>query len=290
MNLYSYDMHVHSAYSDGDLLPSEIFSMAISAGLKGLVLSDHNVFEGTDEFCFLAKKQGMETLEGIEITSRLHDVDVHVLGYSAKFDRKLLESGLKATVQGYRERVKENIDRLVAAGYGAITFSGISGKKGLLHPYDIARVYSKNTGTGVAATNALLRRGGPAYVPYGSWVLHPKRAIDLVHEAGGIAVLAHPGDLARRRNESVATMNKEEILEEIVSLSLDGIEVFSPRHSKEEQKTYESFAKERDLLITGGSDFHGPVHHPEIVLGSGGVTKQLWDNVKRALHLRSARS
>ncbi len=287
--MYTYDLHTHSHFSDGDLSPTELFKAAHEAGLAGCVLTDHNVTDGLAEARQTADRYGLKTCDGIEITSSAFELDVHLLGYAQSFNYTILKQGLKSTVEGYKQRVRDSISQLNAAGYTSITYDDVADKPGLPHSYYVAKIYAKKSGLPLKKTKPLVERGGPGYVPYGDWVLKPEAAVDLIHRAGGIAVLAHPGHLTKRtsRHDDQTHYDIKNLLHALITAGLDGIEFLSPRTTPEQREWFEKIIAPHDLLIFGGSDYHGSDHHPEISLGDGGVTENDWKKIDQALALHA---
>lgn len=268
-----YDLHLHSTCSDGDLAPADVMARAHETGLAGVSLTDHNGVWGTVEAAAAARAAGLDFIAGIEVTTLFQGCDVHLLGYSRAFDTARLEAGLSATRAGYQDRIHEMVQRCQAAGYTKLSLAEIeAGRQGQEQPclvsYDVARQLNAKHGVSIDEARMLTVRGGACYVPYGEWALTPRAATKLLHHAGGVVVLAHPGTvLAENGEEGLAA-----ILEEVTGAGIDGVEVFHPFHRPELIDRLQQFATERGLLITGGSDWHGPGRFHDAELGKVGLS------------------
>src|SRR5687767_11398356 len=102
--MYQYDLQVHTNLSDGDYPLETVLTQAKEAGLKGLVITDHNVARGINHKAKLARRQGFESVSGIEISCKYEGIEVHILGYARTFNETLLTQSLQATIDGYNER------------------------------------------------------------------------------------------------------------------------------------------------------------------------------------------
>lgn len=243
-----FDFHVHSCFSDGVLTPKELIKQAVGCGVEYLALTDHDNTNGLEEAAEEAKKAGIKFIKGVEISSRDDDCPViHMLGFHIK-DRTKLEKVEKANADSLRERngrilnyLRENcnIDIKISDLYDY--FKGSVGKGNIA-------IYMKQKGYTQTYKEAedLMR-------PYkaGGYGVDVKEAINAIHEAGGLAFLAHPHSLKK---------NDEELLkkfEEFKDYGLDGIECFHSYHSIEQTELYLQYAKKLGLKVSGGSDFHG---------------------------------
>ena len=201
---YQYDIHIHSFHSDGDFLPKEVAHQAKRAGMKGVILSDHNTIEGCEEFLSACFSLGLETFMGVEISTKYDDVEVHILGFAKKFNKKKIRTGLKQTIKEYDERMIKIINKLHQLKETEITFKQIRRKKSKFDPvtkYDIAKEIAKEKGMPKKEQKNIEKifdRGGPAFVPYSDKFMSPLQACDLIRSAGGVSVLAHPGQFVGR--------------------------------------------------------------------------------------------
>lgn len=285
---YKYDLHLHSNWSDGDHPLTKIFQIAKKNNLRGLTITDHNVIASDkelDHFKKQCQKNSIEVFEGVEITTNYKGVDIHVLGYSSKFNKQILRKGLKKTVAGYAKRCQEISQKLEKFFNFKINFNKIQKERGaykFLTKFDIARAIQKKAKKNIETIIDLTTRGKVAYVPYNSsWVMNPFQAIELIKKAGGITVVAHPLTLGRSNFDKEKTEKIIiELIKKLKKQGLDGIEVYYSMHSKKQEKILSALAKKYALLITGGSDWHGEKNKPSIKIGMAGLDEKLFRKFK----------
>ncbi|PIT98522.1 MAG: hypothetical protein COT71_00280 [Candidatus Andersenbacteria bacterium CG10_big_fil_rev_8_21_14_0_10_54_11] len=283
-----YDLHLHSTYSDGDIAPAEVVRKAIERGLSGVSLTDHNGVWGVTEAAAAAEQLGAAYVEGIEISVREAGRDIHVLGYSRRFDREVLRNGLHEQLVGYTARMEEIVRRCRSAGYDRVTAAAVRAlRRGQTDPchlsYDVGRVLMRLHGLSAATARAMVTGTGSCAVPYGSWALDAAAAVALLHAAGGAAVWAHPGLVLKDAGEEVFTT----VLTALTAAGVDGLEVYHPYHSSAALQRLSRAAAERHWLVTGGSDWHGPDRYGESdrAFGEVGVKEKefqlLMENIDR---------
>lgn len=269
------DLHIHSTASDGSLPPVDIAALAMERGIKAIALTDHDSMEGTKELLRFGTPMEIELLSGVEISAAPppflnHSGSVHLLGYGMDVHDADLNQALDQQQTARINRTPKIIDRLNALGI-AVALSDIeqhagnpgAGQTQLGRPH-IAR-WMVAAGYADSMDNAFdryLGKGRPAYVDKARIAM--AEAIGLIRAAGGLAVLAHPGLLALEQDKEY-----EQLVVELMSMGLQGIEVYYPKHSAAEQSFFESLAAKLGLLVTGGSDFHGESGDPKVALGTG---------------------
>ncbi|NLO88935.1 MAG: PHP domain-containing protein [Clostridia bacterium] len=246
------DFHIHTTASDGFFNAAQICKKAEEAKLSGIAITDHDTVEGLKEFELLQKQHGNLTIvPGIEIGSYWKDCDIHILGYNINHNLNWLHDYLHSLQESRIKRIEKIISKLNKLGYH-IDFSDVlatkekdSGSIGRPHVAKalISKGYFSDT---QEVFSSLLEAGKPAYVPRKK--ITPFEAIEVVLNAGGVPVLAHPG---------LSLKNKHEVVFELIKNGLLGIEVYYPLHSTETVEFYKGIAEKHDLIITGGSDFHG---------------------------------
>lgn len=246
------DLHLHSHYSDGTLPPAVLVDMAADAQLTGIALTDHDTVEGVDEFLDAARKQGITAVAGLEISSMFREHSLHILGYGIDHRAEELAARLLQVQQGREKRNRRIIGKLRELGLDihheeldSLSERGQTGRphiarllvhKGIVaSPDDAFRLYLRR--------NALAWAGRPVY--------RAEECIAMIHRAGGVAVLAHPGQI------TPPPVSMAIFLAELVRLGLDGIEVYYPGYSPAVRKRLKDFAARHKLVITGGSDYHG---------------------------------
>lgn len=269
-----FDLHLHSTASDGDFAPADVVREAAKRGLGGVSLTDHNGVWGLEEAAAAAQELELEFVEGIEVTARFNDADVHVLGYSRRFNREVLEEGLVGTRSGYEERTRKMVELCQAAGYDKVDWEAVQARRAhLKNPsfvsFDVVIELMEKYDLLFPAARLMTVKGGVCHVPYGDWALTPEAAVELLHKASGAAVLAHPGIIAHEGSQDILV----EILGQLMAAGLNGIEVYHPFHDEEFIAWLQSYLAQHSLAFTGGSDWHGPHHFEdnEARFGSIGV-------------------
>lgn len=260
------DMHTHTNYSDGDLTPEELIDLAEEKGLATLAITDHDTIEGLKAID-RKKKRDIEVINGIEISAKVPKGRMHILGYRIDINNKQLNDKMSIlrdnslnSVLSIMEQIKR--DYGIVFKYEDIK-SLINANHNLGRP-DLAKLcvkygYAKTAQDAfdkylIAAHNKVRNTSkGLAY----------EECLELITQSDGIPVLAHPKSLDLEEKEFLR------LLEDMITCGLKGIEVYHSTHSKEEMAYYFKIAKEYDLLISGGSDFHGKSIKPDINLGTG---------------------
>ncbi|MBI4415330.1 MAG: PHP domain-containing protein [Candidatus Kerfeldbacteria bacterium] len=271
--MFPYDLQIHTNQSDGDYSLDTVIQKAKRAKLKGVVITDHNVAGTIDANIQAATAAGLSTCGGVEISAKFGGIEVHVLGYARAFARGVLERGLAKTLTGYNVRSQAMVAKINRSGLAHLSFTKIRRRKGsgtCVVKYDIAQVLGPLIHRAPRDAQRLLDRGGPFFIPYGTWAMSPTQAVRLIHRAGGIAVISHPGETQRK----MGSINFRKLFAAVRQVGIDGLEVNSSKHSRAERAQFATLARQYQLVVTGGSDWHGEGHHPEIALGSGGLTER----------------
>lgn len=245
------DLHVHSVYSDGLYSPDEICKRAKSRGISLLSIVDHDTLAGEEAKRACAKRYGLSYLSGWEISAYDGDQKIHILGYGCQ-KNSAYEDFVEERKTASALRARDMVEKLKALGV-ALTFDEVlcelSSPDLPVHAMHVARALGKKVGLSPEdAYMQYLAYGRPANSGLGRPT--PKEAIDCIHALEGRAVVAHPGRL---------TMDEETREKTLVSLfeyGADGIEVFYSSHTERDVAYFLEMAKERRLLITGGSDTH----------------------------------
>src|SRR5579883_1075275 len=254
------DLHTHTNYSDGELSPQQLIEQAKRAGITALGITDHDTFAGYDQARQLASSNRLELICGIELSTSFNGRPVHLLGYFIDADPTGLRSWVSA-MQNYRfERNRQLAARLQQLGAEVTVDEAAARGRGLTGRVHFAQVLvDKGYVSSVPeAFTKFLGEAGSAYVP-----LLPARFSDAVRRiraAGGVASLAHPVRVPGK----IASM-----LPAMCDAGLNAIEAYHSDHTCDQTACYLSLAKQYSLLITGGSDFHGPSVKPGIQLGTG---------------------
>ncbi|UCD93581.1 MAG: PHP domain-containing protein [Candidatus Zixiibacteriota bacterium] len=215
--------------------------------LVAFSICDHDSYEAYLEIRKLLKKNDPELVPGVELSAGSDGEDIHILGYCFDPDSDILGEAVERFREGRNRRGEIMLKRLKMLGID-ITMDlvrEIAGGSAIGRPHVAdALVRVKAVEKFEDAFSHYIGLRGPAYVPKEN--LTPGEAIELIHRANGLAVLAHPG---------IAAADK--YINEFIGYGMDGIEVYHPRHTQAQREHYMEIAKERHLLSTGGSDYHG---------------------------------
>lgn len=240
------DLHAHSTASDGALPPSEGVAAAHAAGLAAFALTDHDTLAGIPEARVAAEALGLRLVPGVELSVHRGAEEIHLLGLHIR-DVTVMQDQLARYREFRRTRAEQMVERLNAHGI-AVTMAAVEAEAdgGAIGRPHVARAM---VSAGFAkdlreAFDRWLAAGRPAYVDKER--LDIEDGIALIHDVGGIAVLAHPGSGGRR-----------ESIEPLVALGLDGVEVRHPSHSRDDEQRLAALAAHFDLVVSGGSDWHG---------------------------------
>ena len=240
-------LHVHTHYSDSTFSPEEVVACAKDRGLGAIAICDHDSVDGIEPCMKLCAACGVEIVPGIELTVERGDAEIHILGYFMDYRSEPFRKKLARIQKARIERVHKMIEKLGAEGIGVkardvFALAG-RGSVGRLH---LARAI---IGSGAVKTfrevfEKYLGFRKPCYVPNIHFT--PREAIETLLNLGGVPVLAHPG-----------IAGNDDCIPELVRCGLRGIEAYHTDHKPSVAKHYEAVAKERGLIVTGGSDCHG---------------------------------
>ena len=246
------DLHVHSVYSDGTDTPAELIRLARQAKLDVIALTDHDTVAGVEEMLYLGRENDILVISGVEISCMHHDIPLHMLGYGIDHTCGDFAAWIYGIQTARIERNQHIIENLQGLGIdielSELTRFSKVGQTGRPH---IARLLidKKVVKNMEQAFRHYLRRGAAAWA--GRKVYGAEETIEVIHRAGGLAILAHPGTMNRSH---AAQAN---VIRELTALGLDGMEIFYPSHSKKIIRRLKQIANHYNLLITGGSDYHG---------------------------------
>ena len=248
------DLHAHSTASDGTASPTGAVEAAHRAGVLALALTDHDTLAGVPEAQAAADRLGLRLVPGVELSVHQDGVEVHLLGLHIR-DVAGLQRELETIRDQRRLRAIAMVEQLTAAGapitIDAVLAEAAGGAIGRPH---VARalVAAGHVKDQREAFDRFLAAGRPAYVDKAR--LEIADGIAMVHRAGGLAVIAHPGADGRR-----------ERIEPLVPMGLDGLEVRHPSHSAEDVKRLDALAQHFGLVVSGGSDWHGAMQGPRVL-------------------------
>jgi predicted metal-dependent phosphoesterase TrpH len=248
------DLHTHSRVSDGTDTPAELVSEAARAGLDVVALTDHDTFDGLAEAEAAGERAGVQVVRGIEVSCSRGGQSVHLLAYGADPGDVALAAEMTRVRTGRTDRLTPVLQKLVELGVPVseaevMRFVGDSPSVGRPHIAD-ALVAAGHVRDRTEAFDLFLADGGPAHVH--RYAIDVARGIELVHGAGGIAVVAHPWGRGRRR------VLPPEVLEELVQDNhLDGFEVDHQDHDADTRAELRQLGGRLGVLMTGSSDYHG---------------------------------
>ncbi|HQR13367.1 MAG TPA: PHP domain-containing protein [Nitrospira sp.] len=277
------DLHLHTTHSDGSFSTAEVMAFAKQAGLTALAITDHDIVDGIPEATAIGKELGIEVVPGVEISSRLGESELHILGYFMQWTDPQLAQRLKTLRDSRHLRNPKIVQRLNELGI-PITYEevrALAGTESVGRPH-IARLLmeKKFVTSAKEAFDRYLANGRPAFVD--RELPEPAEAVRWIREAGGVPVLAHP-TWVRTSAEGLRVLVRE-----LKAAGLGGIEVHYSTHTPSQTTEYLDLATQCDLLVTGGSDFHG-VTKPDIEVGIGRgqlkVSQKLLDPLRKAATL-----
>ena len=271
------DLHIHTYYSDGVFSPEKIVDTAIDVGLQVIALTDHdNVLSykvAKNHLKKENKEDKLEIIQGVEINTLYKNYEVHILGYFMNTQDDDFQNLLKTQQQARVKQTKEIISLLDKKEGIKIKFEDIvkqvaeGGSIGRPH---IAKAITNAGGTSnvMEAYAKYIHDDSPVYVPRKT--VTPQDAVEIIYDAGGIPVIAHPHDL------DIA----EDLIKELMQYGLRGIEAYHRKHSPACVEYFSSMAEELGLIVTGGSDFHAPnIMNGQIILGKNFVPEWVYEKL-----------
>jgi predicted metal-dependent phosphoesterase TrpH len=245
------DLHIHTIFSDGSSTVKEVFEAASAKGLKAISITDHDCTDAYPLACEMGAELGIEVIPGVELSSEIEGADIHVLGYYIDFNNPTLVKKLSEMKDARFFRAKKMVENLNKQGVDLRfeTVLSIAGVGAIGRPHIAAAMLKEELVYSFReAFEKFIGYGSPAYVE--KLKMHPKEVFDLIKQAGGIPVLAHPG-----------VTQVDERIPEFIRDGLMGIEVYHTEHPSSAERHYSRIAKKHHLAITGGSDFHSSNHN-----------------------------
>ena len=269
------DLHLHSTASDGSYPPEAVVDIAERNGVSVIALTDHDSLGGIASADERARPAGIRLIPGVELSVGEGVMDVHLLAYG--FDPR--DAGLNTALERYRrsrhERARKILARLKGLGIRIPLedVEALAGGGALGRPH-IAEALLQGgfVETFHEAFQRFLGHHAPAYVP--KQTVRLEEAVEIVREAGGVTVLAHPG-----------TLNRDHWIAGLARRGLDGIEVWHSKHAPADIARYQEMARAHGLLMTGGSDYHGE-RTPDVSVGSVPVPESILPPLDEALRAR----
>ena len=263
--MYS-DLHLHSSYSDGSHTPTEIVSIAEKKGMQVISLTDHSTIQGIREFKEAVKETDVEGIPGVEISSSIENLKIHILGYFVDIENNKLNNLINRITEVRSENTRKILEN-----------------SNLRYSWDrVLEYYPDKQWIGCSDVYKSMIRDGYLDSSESYWSFYekycmgkdnlkfnsPKQAIEVINEANGIPVLAHPG-----------LIGDDNIVDLIIKSGIKGLEVYHPDHDKFEIKKYYNWCSKKNLLITGGTDWHGNLTVNDVDIGDYGLKENTLNNL-----------
>ena len=245
------DLHIHTIHSDGLNTVKEVLEAAAFKGLTAISITDHDCIDAYPHAIEVGLQMGIEVIPGLELSSETEGIDLHILGYYVDVRNPLLNSTLKEMKEARFLRARSMVDNLNKQGIDLRfeTVLSMAGVGAIGRPHIAAAMLKEELVYSFReAFDKYLGYGLPAYVE--KYRMRPKEVFDLIKQAGGIPVLAHPG-----------VTKLDERLPEFVLDGVLGLEAYHTEHTAAVQQAYLKIARKYGLAVTGGSDYHNNSHN-----------------------------
>ena len=265
------DLHVHTNHSDSSFSPAEVVDLANKVGLKCIAITDHDSVTGVAVAAEAAKGTPLEVVAGVEVSTRVDQGEIHIVGLFVDLERGTLSEFLRTRIDERIARMREMTAKLRAMGV-------------TLHPEEVLAVAGKGSPGRPHVAEALVRAGrvgsmqeafqrfigdeGPAYIAREA--ISPAEAAAHIRSSGGVPILAHPG-----------LSNCDELIPMLVESGVMGIEVYYPSQSRANEQFYLRIAEKHGLLVSGGSDCHGKFKN-DVMLGNIRLPEDLVQKLRDA--------
>ncbi|MCM1363523.1 MAG: PHP domain-containing protein [Faecalibacterium sp.] len=275
------DLHCHTKLSDGTMGIDDIIQLARKSGIKTLAITDHDCLAGTVRAQIIGKRFGINVIPAVELTctDKKRKSKAHMLCYYpdtperleglCKKNSTLRKAAGKVMAVRAAEKFPISAEFIVKCATGSTNIFKQHIMQALLESGYTTTIFGELFDT-------LFKKSSPDNILVNTTYTSPEETLEAIHEAGGIAVLAHPG-----------FYDNFELLDELIELGLDGVEVWHPENTPEQQEYLKGVAKKHKLLMTGGSDFHGGYNAYPIRLGDYGPPEDCVEelmNYKAKMH------
>lgn len=255
------DLHVHTTASDGTMTPGDVVKLAAKNDLAAISITDHDTIDGIDEAVSSGKEYGIEVIPGIELSCALNKKEIHILGYYIDYKNKDFTYRLDKL-----KEIRDNRNDMIAEKFNKIGIPVSMKEMHEMYPDAIVTrahfasyIHEKGyAGSIKEVFDRYLNDNGPCFVAREK--LNPAETINMIHETGGLAFLAHPVRYRLGKSEL------EKIVKLLTEYGLDGLEAVYSTYTLSDETQIRMLAKENRLIISGGSDFHGS-NKPFIELG-----------------------
>jgi len=244
----SCDLHIHSTCSDGSQTPEEIVAEAIEKSLTAIAIADHDTVQGVMPAVEAARGSDLRLIPAVEISTEFHSTEVHILGYWIELDNAQLHEKFRYVREARRLRADEIVSKLRQNGVEIAIEDVLAQSDGVTlgRPHVAQALLAKGYVRDVQeAFDRFLGRDRPAFVP--RYKLSPFEAVEAIRNARGCPVLAHPG-----------LGVSDHVIDGLIEAGIGGIEAYHTHHSPSNTRRALRIAQENGLLVTGGTDSHGP--------------------------------
>lgn len=270
------DLHIHSTYSDGAYTPEMLVDTAASVGVNVMAITDHDNILSHQIAKDYIKEKGLdiEVVPGVEINTIYNNEEIHILGYFMDFENKDFKNMLKEQQQARVRQTHKIVELLNKKANIPVTFEQINNyvaEGGSIGRPHIAKaiVVAGGAQNVMQAYAKYINDDSDVYIQRET--VTPHDAVEIIYEAGGIPVVAHPCDIA----------NPEKLVIDLMNYGLRGLEAYHRKHSPAMVEYYSSMAEKYNLIVTGGSDFHSPNNNNIIYLGKIFIPDWVYTNLKK---------
>ena len=265
------DLHMHTDYSDGRLNPEELLELCRKHNYKIISIADHDNIDGYLSVKEQAPSYGIHLVPGLELSSDYEGAEVHILAYFFDDEHPALLSLLNFINENRINRARKIVKKLAELGLDLDieTLLAETGKSGIIGRMHIARalIAKKYCSTVKEAFDRYLHDRSPAFEK--KVTLPADKSIEMIHAAGGISVLAHPHKL-----------DNISVVQGLISLGIKGLEVYCPKSSSYAISLFKQLASDYNLLLTGGSDFHGELEEIQD-FGKYTLPVEVWEHIEK---------
>ena len=272
------DLHIHTIYSDGTFSPAEVINFAKRVNLGCISITDHDAVGGIKESILEGGKQDIEVIPGVELTADYSGIEVHILGYFIDYKKDWFLEKLKQLRDVRRIRFSQMVEKLrkfdININSDNLINKNSAASIGRLHLAQ--ELYQKGHVSSVKeAFTRYLGDGKPCCVK--KEPLTPSEAVSMINDLGGVSVLAHP-----------YLLGDDNLVPKLIKQGIEGIEVYRFEHNESIRDKYSAIASEYNLVVTGGSDYHGDAK-ANVLLGKTRVPYNVVDKLKKYRDEKSRR-
>lgn len=267
------DLHCHTKASDGEKTPTELIDFAISKNVKAIAITDHDTIDGLEEAVKYAADKEILVIPGIELEVTTKKGQMHILGLFIDYNNKKFKNELLSIKQARENRNNKIIEELNKMGFeiSLEELKQVSGGKTIGKPHFAKVFLNKNY---IQTKEEMFDNyfNKPPLSNFKKASYTAQEIINMIKKANGIAILAHPQTLKLNDKDLIGK------IKELKSYGLDGMECYHSEQTEEEMIKFKKIAKDLNLIITKGTDYHGPIIKPNIELATGINNNLILDN------------